>query len=198
MIFDKYSDENRHFVCHIPCLSLHHTKVVLLMYCRCRHQVALSFLSARANFNCDVIITLVAHFAQSLALPVPPLPSIGANYDCVCCVFCRYLMSALYIGLSGSRRTISGWRIIFTSIRETNLISLLPIISQHYSASVSLALPLVLNMCYESSQVAQRLCLSKSRPARIMSLLRYPRLLETLSEIVLNPEWSNYSHIYIT
>ena len=35
--------------------------------------MALSFLSARANFNCDVIITAVSHFAQSLALPVPPL-----------------------------------------------------------------------------------------------------------------------------
>ena len=46
------------------------------MYCRCRHQVALSFLSARANFNCDVIITSVSHFAQWLALPVPPLLNI--------------------------------------------------------------------------------------------------------------------------
>ena len=73
MFFDKYSDENRHFICGIPCLSLHHTNVVLLMYFRCRHQVALSFLSARANFNCDVIITSVSRFAQCSALPVPPL-----------------------------------------------------------------------------------------------------------------------------
>ena len=75
MIFDKYSDENRHFICHIPCLSLHHTNAVLLMYFRCRHQVALSVLSARANFNCDVIITSVSRFAMSrFARPVPPLP----------------------------------------------------------------------------------------------------------------------------
>ena len=55
------------------------------MYCRCRHQVALSFLSARANFNCDAIITAVSHFAQILALPVPPLhfDSVSWYFFCV-------------------------------------------------------------------------------------------------------------------
>ena len=51
------------------------------MYCRCRHQVALSFLSASANFNCDVIITSVSHFAQCLALPVPPLNQMARLTD---------------------------------------------------------------------------------------------------------------------
>ena len=73
------------------------------------------------------------------------------------------------IGYIWSRCTISGCRVIFTSMWETNFISL----QAHYSALfsfwlISLACPLVLNMCYEIFRVAQRLCLSESRPAQIM------------------------------
>ena len=73
------------------------------------------------------------------------------------------------IGYIWSRCTISGCRVIFTSMWETNFISL----QAHYLALfsfwlISLACPLVMNMCYESFRVAQRLCLSESRPARIM------------------------------
>ena len=48
---------------------------------------------------------------------------------CVCCASRRYLLSHT----SGSRRAIAGWRVISSSMRETNLISLRP----HYSALFS-------------------------------------------------------------
>ena len=63
------------------------------------------------------------------------------------------------IGYIWSRCTISGCRVIFTSMWETNFISL----QAHYPALfsfwlISLACPLALNMCYESFRVAQRVC----------------------------------------
>ena len=38
-----------------------------------------SVLSARANFNCDVIITSMSRFAQCPALPVPPLRGMAVG-----------------------------------------------------------------------------------------------------------------------
>ena len=72
--------------------------------------------------------------------------------------------------------------------------------SQHYSASVSLAWPLVLNMCYESSRVAQRLCLSEYRSARIMSLLRYRYYPKTTWNTFWNSAWPSMIQLqsYIT
>ena len=75
-------------------------------------------------------------------------------------------------------------------MQETNRISLQTHQSTlSYSASVSLAWPIVLNMCYESSRVAQLLCLSESRPARIMSLLRYCYYPKTTWNTFWNSAW---------